>query len=326
MKVLVTGATGFIGKNLVRVFSKEGFKLKALARKSSKVQALKQKGVEIFYGDVTNPRSLSGLIDNEVSEVYHAVGILGQWGRPEKDYWQINVKGTENVLRACKNKKIDRFVHFSSAGVIGPVRNPPATETMPEKPSDIYELTKFKGEQSVKKFCQKEKIPYTVIRPEFCYGPQDLHVLKLFKAINKGRFFIIGNGQTFLHPTYIDDLVQAVIKLRKTKKTLNQTYLIAGPKPLTVNEIASTIARALNQKVPPHIPLFAAKRTAFLFEILGRIFRITPPLTLAQVNFFTQNRAFSTQKALKDFGFKPQIEFDQGVKKTISWYRQKGYL
>lgn len=326
MKILITGASGFIGKNLVKTFLKEGFKVKVLVRKSSSIQGLKQKGVEIFYGDVTAPASLEGVIDDEVSEVYHTVGILGRWGRPAKDYWRINVEGTRNILQACQDSKIDRFVHFSSAGVIGPVESPPADETTLEKTSNIYELTKFRGEQLVRKFCQKENIPYTIVRPEFVYGPEDRHVLKLFGAINRGRFFIIGSGQTLLHPTHIDDLMRAILQLRKTKKTGNQIYLIAGPRPLTVNEITRTIATAFGRKTPPHLPLLVAKSAAFFFEILGNIFRTTPPLALGQVNFFTQTRAFSTKKAIRDFGFNAQVEFEQGVRQTIKWYRKESYL
>jgi nucleoside-diphosphate-sugar epimerase len=326
MKILVTGATGFIGQNLVRTFLKENFKVKVLARNSSGTQPLKQKGVEIHFGDVTDSKSLRGLTDDEVLEIYHTVGILGGWGRTEKDFWQINVDGTKNFLKTCKNKKIKRFVHFSSAGVIGPVRNPPVDETTPEKPSNIYELTKFKAEKFVKIFCQNEKIPYTIVRPEFVYGPYDLHVLRFFKAIKQGRFFIVGSGKTLLHPTYIADLINAVLKLRKTEKTINQTYLIAGLKPLTVNEIVNVVAKAFNRKTPPHVPLRMAKTMALGFEIMGKIFPKIPPLTLGQVDFFTQNRAFSTQKAFEDFGFKPQVEFEQGVKLTTKWYQQHGYL
>lgn len=319
MEIAVTGSTGFLGKNLIKAFVKSGYKVRALVRKSSRTDDLKIKGVSLVTGDITDLASLRNFIDSSVVEVYHAAGILGHEKKTDAEFWKINVNGTKNLIEACSNKNIRRLIHISSAGVIGPVDEPPAGERSKARPSNVYELTKLEAEKLVIKLCPKKRIPYTVVRPEFLYGPGDKHVYKLFQAIKKGHFVLINRGKSLLHPTYIDDFLAAIMKIRKTKKTIDQTYIIAGPSPLSVKEIAETIGNEFGRYNFISLPLGMARLAAAFFEIVNKC---GFPLIFSQgqVNFFTQNRVFTTKKAFVDFGFIPQTNFKSGVHQTINWY------
>ena len=322
-KILVTGGTGFIGRHLVEALIKRGYTVRCLVRKNSDLQHLNNLGVEFVYGDMRDKASLLNAVQ-DVTIVFHLAGIIGKWGVPEELYWSIHVKGTELLLDSCIERMVKRFIYCSSAGVLGPIKKPLANEDYPYNPSNIYEKVKAEAEKMVLN-C-KGKLDVTVIRPEFVYGPGDMHVLKLFDAIQKEKFYIIGNGESLLHPTYVDDLIQCFLSCLENKNTIGEVYLVVGETPVKVKDLVRIIAEELGVSPPEvHFPESFAFALAYLSEFLGRVFDFNPPITLSQVKFFTQHRAFDGSKAKRDFGYKP-IELRQGVRQAIWWYRQNGYL
>ena len=322
-KILVTGATGFIGRHLVEALVERGYNVRCLVRKNSDFGYLSNLGVELVYGDITDKPSLLNAVQ-DITSVFHLAGIIGKWGVPEETYWNIHVLGTEFLLDCCIEKKVKRFIYCSSAGVLGPIKKPLANEDHPYNPSNIYEKVKAEAEKKVLN-C-KAKLDVTVIRPEFVYGPGDLHVLKMFNAVQKGKFYIIGNGESLLHPTYVDDLIYCFLRCLENKNTIGEVYLVVGETPVKVKDLVRIIAEELGVSPPKvRFPRSVAFMLAYLSEFLGRVFDFSPPLTLSQVKFFTQHRAFDGSKAKSDFGYEP-IELRQGVKQAICWYRQNGYL
>ena len=327
MKALVTGGTGFIGSNVVKNLLAKGIQVRILTRSKNSKRHLKSNQIETVLGDILDVNSLEECA-KDVDLVYSAFGILGQWGIPEQLYWDINTKGVKNLLQACLDSNIKQFIHISSAGVLGPLPDGVvADESFPFNPSNIYEQTKCDAEKAIYSHGEKYGLPFTIIRPEFVYGPGDTHVLGLFKAIRARRFVLLGNGNSLLHPTYIDDLIQALNLCEGNQNALQQTFLITGPKPLTVKELAHTIAGESAVSLPKaRIPAAVAHITARALEIAARMANFEPVLTKSRVNFFTQNRAFTWQKAKNEIGFSPQVDFREGVRKTLSWYQQNEYL
>ena len=328
--ILITGGTGFIGSHLVEALVKKGYKVRCLVRNPNKLNYLrnlgvdfKDLGVDVVYGDITDRDSLLHAVKG-VSTVVHLAGVLGKWGVPDKIYWDVHVRGTKLLLEACINEGVKRFIYCSSAGVLGPIKNPPANEDWPYNPSNVYEETKAVAEKLVLSY--KNKMAVTIIRPEFVYGPRDMHVLKLFDAIQKGKFFIIGNGQTLLHPTYISDVIQAFLLCLENEKSIGKIYLITGETPVKVIELSTIIAEELG--VPPpifRIPKWLAYMAASLSEMLAQMFNFEPLITRSQVKFFTENRAFDNSKAKYELNYNP-LPLRQGIRQTIRWYRQNGYL
>jgi len=321
MKILITGATGFIGKNLVLELVSKSHKVRCLVRKTSRkndINYLKKLKVELFNGDLTDKNSLKGMCRG-IDIVYHLTGVLGGFNVSEKLISDVNIMGTRNVLEESKKSNIKKFIFCSSAGVIGPIVS--GNELSPYNPSNFYEKTKVGAEKLV----LKTKLNYIVIRPEFVYGPMDNHVLPLFKAIKNKRFFIIGSGNSRLHPTYIDDLTQAFIKCLDPK-IKNQIYMIAGEKAIKVKALYKLIAKKLNVKTNKIlIPIPIITILAFILENSAKIFKLNPIITMSKIRFFTENRAFNTSRARKEIGYKP-VELEKGFEKTVKWYKQRGDL
>ncbi|MFW9876716.1 MAG: NAD-dependent epimerase/dehydratase family protein [Candidatus Thorarchaeota archaeon] len=239
MNILVTGATGFIGKNLVGSLVKKNHKVICLIRKTSKkadIDYLKKIKVQLFYGDITKKENLSDSFNN-IDVIYHLAGILGDFNTSKEDYYKTHVQGTKNLLKFCKNQK---FIYCSSAGVLGPVIN--GDELRKVNPTNVYEKTKAEAEKLVLEYNN-----YAILRPEFVYGSYDLHVLNLFRAIKNRNFYIIGDGSNMLHPTYVDDLIFCLIKCLD-KKIKNEIFMVAGEKPVSVEEFIKLVSSQLNVK------------------------------------------------------------------------------
>lgn len=327
MRALVAGGTGFIGRNIVNHLLSRRIKTKVLIRKESDISHLQDNGVELNVGNILEIDSFREFIKG-VEIVFSAFGILGQWGVPDQTYWDVNTRGVKNLLEACLGSDVRQFIHVSSAGVLGPLPDGIiADESFPYNPSNIYEKTKCEAEKEILYYAESHRIPFTIIRPEFVYGPGDFHVLGLFKAINDRRFILFGNGKSLLHPTYIDDLIQGISLCIDNKNSIGKTYLITGDIPISVEALAMVISEELDVRLPKlKAPLFFASIFAKTLETIAKLAGFNPLLTTSRVKFFTENRAFSCKKAKEELGFVPRIDLREGVRRTINWYRENGYL
>jgi nucleoside-diphosphate-sugar epimerase len=335
MKFLVTGATGFVGSHLVKRLIKDNNDVRALVRKGRDTSKFDSR-VEIVYGDITDPHSLDDAT-RSIDIVYHSAAIVREAGVPDSLFYEVNVKGTENLLEASLRHGVKRFIHISTGGVHGDIKNPPASEDsqIPPHPPlekggwgdlDIYQKTKIEGEKVVLSFKEKG-LSVVIIRPTGVYGPGDLRLLKLFRLINRRRFFMVGDGMTLFHPVYIDDLIEGLILAGKIPEAEGEVFLIGGERYLTLNEIVRIIAGALNVPIKRvHLPVFPVRALATTIEFIFKPMRIEPPLFRRRVDFFTKNRAFDISKAKRLLGYQPKVDIEKGVRLTIDWYRREGLL
>ncbi len=325
MNVVVTGATGFVGSSVTRALLERGDAVRVVARESSNRTSLAGTAVEWRTADLTQPTSLDGIFEG-ADAVIHAAGRLGEFGVPEAAYFELHVEGTRAVCEAIAALAIPpRLVVLSSPGVLGPISGQPATEAAPAAPSNVYERSKAEAEAVVMSYAA-EGLPIVVVRPEFIYGPGDMHVLGLFRAIHQGRFFYVDGGMNTCHPTYIDDAVTGILAALDFGRA-GETYHIAGPEVVRFRELASTIAAAL-QVSPPRVtlPRPLAMGGASILEVLGRLTGTKPPLSRAGVAFFSDDRRFSWAKARRELGYQPQVVLSEGAVRTVAWYREQGYL
>ena len=163
----------------------------------------------------------------------------------------MNVGGTERVLEAAARAGVRRFVHTSTVGVHGDVRNPPADESAPFEPGDVYQETKAEAETLALRFHRERGLPVVVLRPGAIYGPGETRLLKLFRAIARGRYAIVGSGRAYYHPVYIDDLVEGYLLALERPEAVGEAFIIAGPSYVTQRELAETIARATGGRILP---------------------------------------------------------------------------
>lgn len=324
MKIVVTGATGFVGGALVRALLAEGHAVVGVKRPSSSPSTFQYPNLTWATADVTDSASLRGLFDG-ADWLIHAAGMLGQAGVPESDYYKLHEQGTNNVLTEAGRASVGRVLYVSSPGVLGPTSGPPADESAPLAPSNPYERSKAAAEM-VAQVHAKAGLPVIITRPEFIYGPTDLHVLGLFKAVRDGRFFTINGGQYSCHPTYIDDAVAGMLLALRNGRS-GQIYHITGPNPVTFRELGQTIAAALD--VPPprlNLPRWLAWLGTATLEIGMGLINRQPPLSRTGVAFFSEDRRFSWQKAHEELGYTPQFDLERGVAETVAWYRENELL
>ena len=323
-KIALTGATGFVGGALARELVEQGHEIVALARPFSSRAHLADLPITWVEGDVTDRESLRGKFDG-AAWLIHAAGMLGQAGVPERAYFALHEQGTNNVLAEAETAVIQRILHVSSPGVLGPISGPPADETAPLAPSNPYERSKAAAEQVALVYARGGS-PVVIVRPEFIYGPGDLHVLGLFKAVGNGRFFTINGGQSTCHPTYIDDAVTGML-LALQKGRVGEIYHIAGPQPVTFRELGATIAAALGVSPPKlNLPRPLAMSGATGLELAARLFKKRPPLSRTGVAFFSESRRFSWQKSHNELGYAPHYDLPTGAAQTVAWYQEQKLL
>ncbi len=326
--ILVTGASGFIGGHLVKALIREGLPVRALVR-TDKILPFPREKAEIFFGDITDAQSLIGAMRN-VDTVFHLASVINFETESIALYQNINITGTENIFKAAAaaQVRLKRFVFCSSVGVFGPLAAIPANEETGCHPVNFYEKSKCETETTVHRLGKEMDIPVSIIRPSWVYGPGDRRTLKLFRAINRHRFLMIGRGATRVHPVYVTDLVQGIMQSAfKKGLTAHEIFIIAGRRSVSLRRLVVTLAAALNRKVPRiHVPVSLAKIMASLFEKAYAPLKKIPPISHRRLEFFVKSQAFDISRAMKRLGYTPVVDLDEGVLKTVKWYRDHDWL
>ena len=322
-RVLVTGATGFIGSRLVRRLLARGDTVRVLVRDLSRARELG--AVQLHEGDLLDPESLEGA-GRDVDRVIHCASMLGKWGTDESLIRDVNVTGTVNLVRAVAAAGARGLLHLSAGGVTGPVASRAVDESYEPHPATAYERTKLEGERQALAVAAELGLAATVVRPTFTYGPGDPHKLALFRAIRRGRYAFIGDGESVNHPVFIEDLLNG-IELALERGRAGETYIIGGERPITKRELVHTIADALGARRPRLcIPRWFAAAGASVFEILGRSIGFEPILTHSRVMMMADNFGYSIKKATDELGYTPQTDLRTGIAATVESYRLAGVL
>ncbi|HTM34640.1 MAG TPA: NAD-dependent epimerase/dehydratase family protein [Vicinamibacterales bacterium] len=330
MSVLVTGATGFTGGHLAATLARRGETVRALVRTRSRARfdgsPLPALGVQAVDGDLGDPASVR-LAAEGVEVVYHIAATYREAGQPDSAYRTINVEGTRNLLEAARAGGARRLVHCSTGGVHGHIANPPGTEDAPFNPGDIYQETKLEAEQLAREFGRDTGFDVVVARPIGIYGPGDTRFLKMFRGLARGNFPMLGSGRAFYHLTYIDDLVEGFRLCGTVPGAKGRTYILAGPRFTTLEELVALVAKELQVRPPRiHWPVWPFWTAGLLCELVCVPLRIEPPLYRRRVDFYTKSRAFDTARARTELGFAPKVDLEEGIHRTAEWYRQQNLL
>ena len=324
MQVMVTGATGFTGGHLARELNKRGHRVRALVRDRRKGAALQNEGIELVDGNLTNAAEVRRAAQG-CDVVYHIAALYREARHANETYTKVNVEGTENVVKACADEGVGRLVHCSTVGVHGDV-DAPANEDAPFGPLDVYQESKLEGELLVRKHLDAG-LPGVIFRPVGIHGPGDTRFLKLFRTINNGAFRMIGDGGILYHMTYIDDLIDGIILCGEHPAALGRTYILCGPRYTTLTELAAAVAKAVGRKPPRgHIPLWPVKLAARACESICRPLGIEPPLHMRRLDFFVNDRGFTSARAIREIGYSPRVDLEEGLARTAAWYRSAGMI
>lgn len=292
--ILVAGGTGFVGGHLIRRFRRDGIPVRAIARDPDRAQTLRDLGVEVVKGDVSDKASLEKA-STGVERVVHLVGIIQE--APGVTFRGIHVEGTRNLLEASKKAGVRHFFYQSALG------------TRPGAKSE-YHKTKWEAEELVR----ASAIPYTILRPSLIYGPGDKFTIRLSEMLKLSPVLpVIGSGKSKIQPIYIDDVVSCIQKIVTSDAFLNEIYEIGGPEQLTYEELTTQIAEAMGIKRPMvHVPLFFMKPVAKVLETMLP----NPPVTTQQLIMLQEDNVCNIKDIREVFGIDPVV-FKEGLKRFL---------
>lgn len=330
MKVLVTGAAGFLGGHLVDMLLERGDDVRAMVRPvedSSRLRTLKN--VEVVYGDLTDVESLRQAVQG-VQRVYNIAAKTGPWGL-EEVYHAINVRGLADLINASMDAGVQRIVHASSITVYGHNLHGIVTEDHPYHAEDNpYSRTKIAGEKLIASLVKDRGAPVVIVRPGWIYGPRDNASFgRYLSMIESGKLFFFGSGKNIVSPVYVRDVAQGVIKAGDAgDEVIGRAYTITNDQRVTQEEYLNTIADALHVKhislrVPFSFLYLAGRSAELLWQAMGRRNAAPPPLSTYGVTLQGRDQIFSIDKARKELGYAPEYDIKRGVEEGVRWYQEQ---
>ncbi len=326
MKVLVTGATGFIGSHLAEHLLSRGAAVRCLLRRSSDTVWLRHLDVELVYGDLFDETALAGAVRG-VDTIYHSAGVTKS--KTPEGYFRGNVTGTRNLLAAAARHapSLTRFVQISSQTAVGP--SPTATpidEDVTPRPITTYGKSKWEAEQEC--LAMHGALPLTIVRPPAVYGPRDRDVFEFFRTMRNGLQPMVGFREKYVSLIHVGDLVRGFVMAAESPVTAGRTYFITSDRAYGWKEIGGITrevmrTRALRLRIPETgVYVIAAVAEALAsFSSRPALINFEKARDMVQ-DYWTCSGA----RAQADFGFVPAIGLREGIAGTIAWYRSEGWL
>jgi nucleoside-diphosphate-sugar epimerase len=331
---VVTGAPGWLGTSLVEALVR-GVSFRAITVAPRRVRCVVLPGVdvaplvalgssvEIVRADLRDARALEGVCEGATT-VFHAAGIVHP--RRVKELYDINVGGTLNILNAAIRSGATRFVFVSSNSPAG--LNESAGRLMseedPPRPYLNYGLSKLQAEWVVNDSFRAGRIETAIARPCWFYGPQQpARQTKFFRMIKTGRPIVIGLGSNLRSLTYVDNAVQGLLLLESVGKAAGRTYWITDRRPYSFIEILQTVAKILGADLRPrYVPSAGSDVARFVDSLLQMAGLYQQEIHVA--GELTASIAVSIEAAQRDLGYAPEIELEEGMRRSIDWCRAHG--
>jgi nucleoside-diphosphate-sugar epimerase len=328
----VTGGTGFVGSHLVDELLRRGVpEVRCLVRSNPKWLA--DLDVETVRGDLSDVETLWTALDG-VDAVYHVAGVTRA---PDPETFErVNVQGTLNLLGAVKHAAptLDRVLVTSSLAAVGRCDQDVATEDVPLRPVSRYGASKARMEAALRDphdmtDAYADRLPITVVRPPAVYGPRDRDILDFFRAVKRHVCPVVGRGsEPAVSLVHVRDLVRGIVDLAAAPATADETYFLSSDRPYAWNEVKAAATDALNTwavTLPIPGPLVGA--VGALAEGWGRLTGSYPPLNREKTREIRHGCTMCAHdKAAEAVGYTPHIALDEGVRNTIDWYEEHGWL
>jgi nucleoside-diphosphate-sugar epimerase len=331
---LITGATGQLGSHIAEQLRAAGESVRVLVRPGRDLRFLRQLGVEIIEGDLRDADAVKRAAEG-ATIVYHCAAKVSDWG-PWDEFEKEAVTSTRNVVEACRLAKVARLLHVSSISVYGHPRPSPPTplpggeekewKITEETPLgqgfwmwDYYPRAKLLAEEIAREYAET-----TIVRPSWLYGPRDrVTIPRVIPALLERRAPMIGSGENYLNIIYAGDVAAGAILAANHPEAKGQAYNLCSEGEVKQKDLLNALTDALSlPRVTKHVPYGLAIRWAFVLEAIAKLLRRAKPPTITRraVYLIGRSTQYSTHKARTQLGWKPRVNIQEGVRRTLEWF------
>lgn len=323
---VVTGGTGFVGSHLVDLLLNEGYEVRCITRKSSDLKWLKNKDVKIFDCGLYNKEALKEVIC-EADYIYHVAGVVKS--KTKEGYFRGNVDTTRTLIEATleSNSKLKRFLVVSSQTVTGPsLDGKPVNEETECRPITTYGKSKLEEEKLVLSF--KDKLPITICRAPAVYGERDTEIFIYFKTLSKGLTTTIGFNEKKLSLIHVQDLINGFYLAATNEKSKGQIYFISSEEFYTWPQINNITSKIIGKKpIVIKIPHFLVYTIAAVAQFAAMFSSKPATLNIEKAKDITQQYWIcDTSKAVNELGYHQKISIEEGVRRTVEWYKKMNWI
>ena len=332
MRVLVTGADGFIGREIVEQLSLKNIEvIRLLGPKSvAKISNI----ANVYVADISKYENLSKLeCLDKIDAVIHSAGLAHQFKKVEKARFDaVNVEGTKNVAKLAVRLKASQFLLISSTAVYGIKKTKNSSknnvfdsiieETEACRPQTLYAESKLEAERVAIEICEANNIALTILRPAPVIGEANVgNVARLVQAIEKGRFIWVGDGKNLKSLIYKTDVARACVHILSNKKDGTEIFNVAA-EPIAMKNFVSEIAKQFdktipNIKVPPSL-------LKIIFQLNNKLLRLKKVNQLSDtIEKWLSDDIYSARKIKEVYDFQPQYSIEEAITRQINWYKSE---
>jgi len=323
---VVTGANGFVGSHLVDYLLDKGYRVRCITRKTSDLKWLEGKDVEIYDCGLFDADGLRKAFNN-ADYIYHVAGVVKS--KKAEGYFSGNVETTKSLLEAALefSDTIKRFLIVSSQTAAGPsLDGKPVDENNELHPITTYGRSKLAQENLAREYM--DRLPITICRAPAVYGERDTEIFIFFQTFAKGLFTTIGFDKKLLSLIHVADLVRGFVQAAENSEAAGKIYFISSESFYTWEEIGKITKRIMNKK-PLHVkvPHFMVYFIAAIAQFFALFSSKPATLNIEKARDITRHAWIcSTRKAIDEIGYSQQISIEDGIKRTVDWYKEQGWL
>ncbi|HUX00253.1 MAG: NAD-dependent epimerase/dehydratase family protein [Phycisphaerae bacterium] len=323
----ITGATGMIGSHLARRLLDEGWRVRALARRTSDTALLRSWGVDLVEGDVADPAGTLTPHLEDADYVFHCAALVSDWA-PLDEMVRVNVEGTRRLAEAAVAcGRLKRFVFLSSMVVFGMAPQRDLDETAPLiHTGDHYNLTKIRAEETVRGLAAERGLPAVIVRPPYVYGPRDRQFLpRVLENLKNGKFRFVGSGRQPMSLCWVGNLVEALVLAARRPEVLGEVFLVTDGDAVNRVRLMEIICEETGYAMPTrHAPTWLVRLACPVMEGLWRLkgAKEPPLVNKFRLKFMTTPLTYRIEKTRRVLGYEPKVGTEAALRETLRWFRE----
>jgi nucleoside-diphosphate-sugar epimerase len=326
MSILVTGATGFIGRHLVQRLTGDERRIRALLLPGEDASTIEPLGVEIARGDVGDAEAVKRAAE-DCELIFHLAAKTDASSPSRAAFDEVNVRGTANVARAALRAGASRLVFCSSGALYGrAIKNRSIDENTAPRPDSAYSTSKLMAERVLWSHHERDGLPVVVARAPAVFGPGAMRWLNLFRTIASGRFRLVGAGEGHHHVADVSDIVDGLARCGSAPRAVGRTYVIAAAESLPLRDLIQAIGEEVGvTRLPPSLPAAPFR----LYDTLNRHVYAWTGGRLPRadrIDLYLGDRAFDISRSRRELGYAPQVTVREAVRRTATWFKAHGHL